>query len=70
MKVTLDITDLRYIFNDALERFKSEAPLPAIDPQLQMVARVLQAYHSFAAKNGLAISIELPSRPHIEPLDE
>lgn len=70
MKITLDHIDLRNIFNDALERFKSEAPLPGIDSQLQMVSRVLLAYHDFAAKHGLAIDLALPTTKPYESLED
>jgi hypothetical protein len=71
MKVILDNTDLGRIFDDAVERFKSNAPLPGIRPELQMVTLVLLSYHDFLAKNGWAVPLEIPTiKPYDGPLED
>lgn len=70
MKVTLDNIDLGRIFDDAVERFKSNAPLPGIRPELQMVTLVLLSYHDFLAKHGMVIPLEIPTIKPYESLED
>lgn len=71
MRIILDNRDLEIVHENAKEKFKA-AHNPAIRSELQMVSRVIEAYHEFLAKHGLAMDLELqmPKLPNYEPIED
>lgn len=67
--IVLTNSDLQVLYDSALEQWRSGVNR-AIDGQLWPLACYLEQFQALCARRSIKITIELPTRSHVEPIED